>query len=108
MTDHHLVPDALPAGAVVVNPRQPGCSYPEKELAASGIAMKIAEAVAARAGVRLARESLLRAAALGTIADLVPLTGENRTIAHFGLQVLRQTKNPGLKALYRAAGIDQS
>ncbi|HXM78452.1 MAG TPA: DHH family phosphoesterase, partial [Thermoanaerobaculia bacterium] len=68
VTDHHLVPDALPAGAVVVNPRQPGCAYPEKELAACGIAMKIAEAVASRAGVRLARESLLRAAALGTIA----------------------------------------
>ncbi|MEO8433056.1 MAG: DHH family phosphoesterase, partial [Acidobacteriota bacterium] len=60
VTDHHLVPDELPAGAVVVNPRQPGCEYPEKELAACGIALKISEAVARRAGVTLSRESLLR------------------------------------------------
>jgi single-stranded-DNA-specific exonuclease len=105
VTDHHLVPDALPAGAVVVNPRQPGCSYPEKELAASGIAMKIAEAVAARAGVRVARESLLRAASLGTIADLVPLTGENRTIAALGLAALANPKSPGLRALLSESGI---
>jgi single-stranded-DNA-specific exonuclease len=105
VTDHHLVPEALPAGAVVVNPRQPGCAYPEKELAACGIAMKIAEAVASRAGVRLARESLLRAAALGTIADLVPLTGENRTIAALGLAALANPKSPGLRALLSESGV---
>lgn len=105
VTDHHLVPDELPAGAVVVNPRQPGCAYPEKELAASGIALKLAEAVARRAGVALSRESLLRAACLGTIADLVPLTGENRVIAAEGLAALAGARAPGLRALLAEAGL---
>ncbi len=105
VTDHHLVPSALPAGAVVVNPRQPGCSYPYKELAATGIAMKIAEAVGAAAGRPVARESLLRAASLGTIADLVPLDGENRTIASLGLARLGSARAPGLRALLLEAGL---
>jgi single-stranded-DNA-specific exonuclease len=105
VTDHHLVPDALPAGAVVVNPRQPGCAYPEKELAACGIALKIAEAIARRAGVSLSRESLLRAACLGTIADLVPLTGENRVIAAAGLAALAACRAPGLRALLEESGL---
>lgn len=105
VTDHHLVPDELPAGAVVVNPRQPGCPYPEKELAACGIAMKLSQAVAKRAGVGLSRESLLRAAALGTIADLVPLRGENRTIAALGLAALAAPRAPGLRALLRESGV---
>lgn len=75
VTDHHLVPKQLPAGAVVVNPKQPDCAYPYPELAATGIAMKIAQAVARRAGATLSLESLLRVACLGTIADLVPLDG---------------------------------
>jgi len=105
VTDHHLVPDELPEGAVVVNPRQPGCSYPEKDLAACGIAMKLSQAIARRAGVPLSLESLLRAAALGTIADLVPLRGENRTIAALGLRALASARAPGLRALLGEAGI---
>jgi single-stranded-DNA-specific exonuclease len=105
VTDHHLVPDALPAGAIVVNPRQPGCRYPDKELAASAIALKIAESVARRAAVTLSRESLLRAACLGTIADLVPLTGENRAIAAMGLAALASCRAPGLRALLAEAGV---
>jgi single-stranded-DNA-specific exonuclease len=105
VTDHHLVPSELPAGAIVVNPRQPGCGYPEKELAATGIAWKIAQAVARRAGVALSAESLLRAACLGTIADLVPLTGENRSIAAAGLAALATARSPGLRALLAEAGL---
>ncbi len=105
VTDHHLVPETLPPGAVVVNPRQPGCPYPFKDLAASAIAMKISEAVARRAGVPLSRESLLRAACLGTIADMVPLTGENRTIAAMGLAALADSRAPGLRALLAEAGL---
>ena len=105
VTDHHLVPERLPPGAVVVNPRQPGCPYPYKDLAASGIALKLAEAVARRAGVALSRESLLRLACLGTIADLVPLTGENRVIAAAGLAALASPRAPGLKALLAEAGV---
>ncbi len=105
VTDHHLVPEELPAGAIVVNPRQPGCSYPYKELAACGIALKIAEAIARRAGVSLSVESLLRAACLGTIADLVPLTGENRGIAARGLAALATSRAPGLRAILAEAGL---
>jgi len=106
VTDHHLVPDRLPEGAVVVNPKQPGCPYPGKDLSGAGIAMKLSEAVARRAGVSLSRESLLRAACLGTIADLVPLTGENRAIAALGLEALARPRAPGLAALLQDAGIE--
>lgn len=105
VTDHHLVPRQLPAGAVVVNPKQPGCGYPFQELAASGIAMKIAQAVARRAGVAISEDSLLRAAALGTIADLVPLNGENRSIAARGLAALATSHAPGLRALLAESGL---
>jgi single-stranded-DNA-specific exonuclease len=105
VTDHHLVPEQLPSGAIVVNPKQPGCGYPEKELAATGIAMKLASAVAQRAGVGLAAESLLRVACLGTIADLVPLTGENRVIAAAGLAALASARAPGLSALLAECGV---
>ena len=105
VTDHHLVPAALPDGAVVVNPRQPGCGYPYKELAATGIALKIAEAVGLASGRGIARASLLRAACLGTIADLVPLDGENRTIAALGLAHLARSRAPGLRALLAEAGL---
>ena len=105
VTDHHLVPDELPAGAIVVNPKQPGCPYPYKELAASAIAMKIGQAVARRGGVRLSQDSLLRAACLGTIADLVPLEGENRVIAALGLAALSSCRAPGLRALLAEAGL---
>jgi single-stranded-DNA-specific exonuclease len=105
VTDHHLVPAELPAGAVVVNPRQPGCAYPYKELAACSVAMKIAEAVGGRSGRPVRRESLLRAACLGTIADLVPLDGENRVIAALGLAALAAARAPGLRALLVEAGL---
>jgi len=106
VTDHHLVPEKLPEGAVVINPRQPGCSYPYKDLSGSGIAFKLAEAIAHRGGVGLSREALLRAACLGTIADIVPLTGENRAIAALGLAALARPRAPGLAALLEACGID--
>lgn len=106
VTDHHVVPERLPEGAVVVNPRQPGCAYPYPELSGSGIAFKLSEAIASRAGVSLSRDALLRAACLGTIADLVPLTGENRVIAALGLSALARPRAPGLVALLEACGIE--
>ena len=105
VTDHHLVPAQLPSGAVVVNPKQPGCGYPYKDLAAAGVALKISEALVRRAGLRLPTESLLRVACLGTIADLVPLTGENRVIAAAGLAALASARAPGLRALLAEAGV---
>ena len=105
VTDHHVVPDRLPEGAVIVNPRMPGSAYPCADLSGSGVAFKLAQAIARTAGVSLSTASLLRAACLGTIADIVPLTGENRTIAALGLAELARARAPGLVALLEACGI---
>lgn len=105
VTDHHLVPDELPTGALVINPKQPGCAYPEKELAGSGIAFRLAEAFGTVSGTPIARESLLRLACLGTIADMVPLRGENRVIAAAGLAALSSARSAGLRALLAECGV---
>ena len=105
VTDHHLPGCELPAGAVQINPRQPGCGYPFPDLAAVGLALKLALAVAARCGRTIDVSALLRVACLGTIADLVPLRGENRVIAALGLAALAHARSQGLKALIRQAGL---
>lgn len=105
ITDHHLPGEALPAGVVLVNPRQPSCTYPFPDLAGVGIAFKVALAFAERCNRRVETEALLRVAALGTIADLVPLRDENRTIAALGLAALGTSRSPGLRALMQRAGV---
>jgi len=104
VTDHHLPGCELPAGVLQINPRQAGCTYPYPHLAAAGLALKLALAFAGRCG-RLDSGALLRVACLGTIADLVPLTGENRVIAALGLEALAGARSHGLKALIRFAGV---
>ncbi|HUQ71375.1 MAG TPA: single-stranded-DNA-specific exonuclease RecJ [Planctomycetaceae bacterium] len=115
ITDHHQFADALPDAAVLVHPRLPG-GYPFGDLCGVGVAFKLAWAVCARLGdgkkasPRM-REFLLSAiglAAIGTIADVVPLIGENRVIVHYGLSSLRERCNPGLKALLAVAGLTES
>jgi single-stranded-DNA-specific exonuclease len=111
ITDHHLPgPDGLPHAYAVVNPNQPGCEYPCKSLCGAGIAFKLAQALLAR---RLPHRdqtplllSFLKIAAIATIADSVPLYGENRVIASLGLNALRTAVNPGLKALLELARLD--
>lgn len=106
VTDHHLPGETpLPSGVLLINPRQTGCSYPFADLAAVGLAFKLALALARRHGRELPLEPLLRVASLGTIADLVPLLGENRVIAALGLEALGRTRSPGLLALFRKAGL---
>jgi single-stranded-DNA-specific exonuclease len=105
ITDHHLPSPGLPAGTLQINPRQPACAYPFRELTGAGLALKLAQAVAARCDRATALDPLLRIACLGTIADLAPLLGENRTIAALGLRALRQTRSEGLRALIRTAGL---
>jgi single-stranded-DNA-specific exonuclease len=105
VTDHHLPGCELPAGALHVNPRQARCAYPFPDLAAVGIAFKLALALAARAGRTLDPAPLLRVACLGTIADLVPLHGENRVIAALGLKALAGARSQGLKALIEKSGM---
>lgn len=105
ITDHHLPPDVLPDGAAVVNPKQPGCGYPFKDLCGAGIAFKIAQAIIRREKLTLSERSLAKVAALGTIADIVPLVSENRAIVAEGLAALADPRAPGLRALLAEAGI---
>ncbi|MGA7616588.1 MAG: single-stranded-DNA-specific exonuclease RecJ [Thermoanaerobaculia bacterium] len=102
ITDHHLPPGTLPDAAAVLNPKQDGCTYPFKDLAGVGVAFKLCCRLLTRAGHRMSVGSLLKIAAIGTIADVAPLIGENRTIAQLGLAGLADPRNPGLRALFRS------
>ncbi|PYV47234.1 MAG: single-stranded-DNA-specific exonuclease RecJ [Acidobacteria bacterium] len=108
ITDHHLLgPEGLPHAFAVVNPNQPGCDYPCKSLCGAGIAFKVAQALMERRLPHRDQATLLlsfmKIAAIATIADSVPLVGENRVIASLGLNALRKAVNPGLKALLEVA-----
>jgi single-stranded-DNA-specific exonuclease len=113
VTDHHSLADLLPAADVLVHPRLPGTAYPFGELCGAGVALKLAWAIATRAAgakrvtPRL-REVLLRGiglAALGTVADVVPLLDENRIFVRHGLECLRQRGGPGIARLIELAGL---
>ncbi|MBI5876992.1 MAG: single-stranded-DNA-specific exonuclease RecJ [Chloroflexi bacterium] len=112
VTDHHAVPDVLPR-ATIINPKQPGCEYPFKELSGVGLAYKLAQALAladerAPLGAHpsaLAPASLLDLVALGTVADIVPLRGENRSLVRRGLKGINETKRVGIRELIMKAGV---
>jgi single-stranded-DNA-specific exonuclease len=115
VTDHHTFADTLPEAAVLVHPRLPGCGYPFGELCGAGVAFKLAWAIATRASgakqvtPRL-REMLLKSiglAALGTVADVVPLLDENRIFVKHGLECLRQRGGPGLARLMELAKLHE-
>lgn len=106
ITDHHECKPELPEAVAVVNPHQPGCAYPFKQLAGVGVALKVALALTPidlREAVFLAYADL---AAVGTVADVMELTGENRAIVSIGLQRLQQTRRPGLRMLLQEAGLE--
>jgi len=105
ITDHHLPPEMLPAAAAVLNPKQEGCEYPFKDLAGVGVAFKLCCELLRRSGSKMSIASLLKIAAIGTVADVAPLIGENRTIASLGLAGLADPRNPGLRALIRRLGM---
>ena len=110
VTDHHLPgPDGVPRAHAVVNPNQAGCSYPYKQLCGAGVAFKVAQALVQRRLPEKDQKKLLlsfmKVVAIATIADAVPLTGENRVFAKLGLEALRHAVNPGLKALLNEAQI---
>lgn len=108
VTDHHLPEgQALPRALVVLNPNQPGCEYPCKALCGAGVAFKVAQALLEKHGRESLLPSFLKMVAVATIADAVPLTGENRVFASLGLAGLRTPANPGLKALLEVAGLDR-
>ena len=109
VTDHHL-PQAqgVPKAVAVVNPNQAGCEYPCKSLCGAGVAFKIAQALLESAGHERLLPSFLKIVAIATIADSVPLVGENRVFAKLGLRGLRDPRNAGLKALLAVCQLDGS
>ncbi len=109
VTDHHLPETELPPALAVLNPNRPDCPYPEKNLCGAGVAFKLVQALLATLEwppekVRRISESFLKLAAIATVADVVPLSGENRIIVKHGLAGLRSVRNPGLRALLDVAG----
>lgn len=107
VTDHHRPPPELPAAVAVVNPVREGSTYPFPGLSGVGVAFKLFSELATRAGLPPATVNRhLDLVALGTVADLVPLTGENRALVRAGLSALARTAKPGLRALARRAGVD--
>src|SRR3970040_832693 len=109
VTDHHLPEERLPPARAVLNPNRLDCLYPDKNLCAVGVVFKLVQALFERArleGREKLLHSFLKLVALGTIADVVPLVGENRIFAKVGLEGLRWPANPGLKALLGVAGVD--
>jgi single-stranded-DNA-specific exonuclease len=109
VTDHHLPQaEGVPNALAVVNPNQAGCEYPCKSLCGAGVAFKIAQALLEGAGRTNLLPSFLKIVAIATIADAVPLIGENRVFAKLGLQGLRDPRNAGLRALLANCQLDGS
>ncbi len=109
VTDHHLPEADLPRALAIINPSRHDCTYPNRNLCGAGVTLKLAHAVLAGLGWPQAKlyrvlESFLKLVAIATVADMVPLTGENRIIVKHGLNGLGDVRNPGLRALLDAAG----
>ncbi len=110
ITDHHLPGDELPPAVAVLNPNRRDCGYPDKNLCGAGVALQLARALLGTLGWPARRldgvvASFLKMAAIATVADVVPLTGENRVIVRHGLAGLAAVRNPGLRALLDVSGI---
>jgi single-stranded-DNA-specific exonuclease len=108
VTDHHLPEGVLPKATAVLNPNRPDCGYPDKGLCGVGVAFKLVQALLQSLGwpeekLQRVLASFLKIVAIGTVADVVPLTGENRIIVRHGLSGLRNVRNPGLRALLNVA-----
>ena len=106
ITDHHEPDTQLPHALAVINPKRRDCSYPDKNLAGVGVALKLVQALCGRSGRSNWMPAFVKVAAIGTLADVVPLTGENRVIAKLGLGML--SKGPhkvGLRALLEVCGL---
>jgi len=107
ISDHHLPGGDLPNAYAILNPKRPGCGSEDKDLAAVGVAFKLALAVTrALGGNENLVFGMLDLVALATIADIAPLRGENRVFARYGLKMLAETQNLGLRALIRSAGLE--
>ena len=106
ITDHHEPDTELPQALAVINPKRHDCSYPDKNLAGVGVALKLVQALCIKTGHTSWLPAFVKVAAIGTLADVVPLTGENRVIAKLGLEML--SKGPhkvGLRSLLDVCGL---
>lgn len=114
VTDHHLPQEVvdLPQAVAILNPNQPGCSYVCKHLCGAGVAFKLAQALLEAWDVQRARSkillSFLKILAIATVADAVPLQGENRVFSSVGLEQLRRPASVGLRALLQVAGLERA
>ncbi len=108
ITDHHKCGEYLPDAYAIINPNQSNCAYPFKHLAGAGIAFKLITALSHRFSYEDDIMDMLDLVALATVADAVPLFGENRTIVKNGLETIKNTKNIGLSALLSVSNIDLS
>ncbi|HTR78750.1 MAG TPA: DHH family phosphoesterase, partial [Gemmatimonadaceae bacterium] len=107
IADHHLPGGPLPRAFAILNPKRPGCPSTDKDLAAVGVAFKLALAVTRELkGNENAVYGMLDLVALATVADVAPLRGENRILVRYGLRLLNESPNIGLRALIRAAGLE--
>lgn len=102
VTDHHTPPEVLPDAYAILNPKQPGCTYPDSMLAGVGVVLKLVQALYGRLP-----DEFLDLAALGTVADLAPLQDENRLITLFGLEKMNESPRMGIKALIEVAGLTE-
>lgn len=114
ISDHHHPGKELPTAWAVINPKQIGDEYPEKELAGVGLAYKLTNALVDQLKTHgnsqaktMNLESFLDLVALGTVADLAPLIGENRTLVRKGIKILQNTQRPGIRSLIRVAGLQE-
>ena len=108
ITDHHLPGGPLPEAFAIINPKRPGCPSTDKDLAAVGVAFKLALGLVRAFGTNEnAVFEMLDLVALATVADIAPLRGENRVFVRYGLRLMAETRNVGLRALIRAAGLER-
>lgn len=117
VTDHHLTQGVLPNAVAVINPQREDETYPYKHLCGTGVAFKLVQAILTRAREQKKKwvqdipegweKWLLDLVAIATVADMMPLVGENRALVHYGLLVLRKSRRPGIAALCRKAGLQQ-
>lgn len=105
ITDHHMAPDRIPNAKAVINHKQPACTYPDKNLAGVGVAFKLCQAIYWRRTGQWYLEDL-DIVALGTVADIVPLVGENRVNVAHGLEKMTSSPNVGIQSLIEVAGLE--
>lgn len=105
ITDHHTCDKELPKAVAVINPNRMDGDYPFKKLAGVGVALKLIQALSLKVGTKIDYNNLLPIAAIGTVADVVSLTGENRIIVKNGLDMIKNTNNQGINALLEVTGL---